>query len=345
MRLAHTVLGTAFVLLAGIAPGWGGELNGFTFEMLYENRNALSLKFFGRPSINNSGTVAFHDRSAGGGMIVVDRNGARLVASTKEFSFGNSAVINDSGDVVFRVSNPIPMCSNCDAIGNGIVVTDGRRRQVILRDGSPQIGDPVINNRGTVVYGAGPNHLVIADKRNSTALGPFNFVEVTGPRISISDSDRLVFVASQLPGLRSAFLYDGRRLSEVITFDASRFSINSVDVSNAGRMAMCVSDANGASTLYSFGQGHLEQLATALPYCFAVGLNGSGEIVVMLDSQLYLYKEGRLHLVLGRGSRLFGRTVSRVEISEAGSSINEAGQIAMSVLFSDGIAVVRAVPH
>jgi prepilin-type processing-associated H-X9-DG protein len=54
-------------------------------------------------------------------------------------------------------------------------------------------------------------------------------------------------------------------------------------------------------------------------------------------------KNGQIKKVLGPGDSLFGRIVRRVEFSEAGIGLNDAGQLALNVLFADGgAAVVRA---
>ena len=61
---------------------------------------------------------------------------------------------------------------------------------------------------------------------------------------------------------------------------------------------------------------------------------------------MFALKDGQITRVLGPGDSLFGRTVQRVEFSEAGTGLNDAGQLALNVLFAEGgIAVVRADPR
>jgi hypothetical protein len=250
--------------LLGPIPSGAQDQGAYSFVLLAERQNAISLGRLGRPSINNTGTVAFLDRHQGI-WVVGDRRSA-LIATTEEFAFGNLAAINDAGHVAFYVQLIGCTGEHC----SGIMVGDERRRTFAVDPNDPnfsftQIVDPTLNNRGTVAFVDPPQDVFTVGPEGTQLLGHFEVgPDAAGGKVVIADSGLVVFPAfPDYPTRLVLFLHDGRELKALAEVDGNDgIRIWSAYVNSAGQVVFSVGPccSGGEHRLYLWDRGRFEDL-------------------------------------------------------------------------------------
>ena len=327
-------------------------VNGYSFTIVYEK--SLPGRP-GAPSINSSSAIAFFDR--GVGIRVVDGDNSRLIEPKEDDQniYGqNSAVINDAGFVAYYFQK-----KNCDQPTQscgGIILNDGRRREIVVDPNDPlvpgsQISEPTLNNRRDVAFGLNDRvnraaYVYVISRKDTQILGP----NLGGP-FAISDSGHVLLsaVTPEPPYQWSFVLFAKGELTSVASFDLSKVGFGSAAMNNAGKVVFCTNPSAGGETqgmLYSWENGRLEQIAP-ISRCGAVAINDSGQVVVSTYDELLTLEEGRLVRILRAGDHLFGRTVEGFEFGRFNSGLNDSGQLALNVSFSDShvILVSRVELH
>ena len=290
------------ILNAGNQGIFTGNGNSITTVAIAPSKFA----YFGTPSINRAGTVAFvASPNSGSGDGIVAGNGGPLVtiADTagqfRDFFAGYSAAINSTGTVAFTAS--------LDSGGGGIFAGNGGATTPILLR-SPSLGadsDIFLNDAGTVAFRAyfqaGTNTGIATTNGGLVTTiadntGPLNYF---GSAPSLSGNGTVAFVAG----------VNGR--------DGGVFGV----YKSSGGLLTTIADLSGPFSSFGFnsfnsGQPSINDTGTV---AFLAGLDVGG-------FGIYTGNGTGTNEVIGSGDALFGSTVSAVQISP--TSLNDAGQVA-----------------
>ena len=287
------------------------------------------------PAMNNRGIVAFTDRSG-----VFTGNGGPLTSIVSPFSSPTSASgnasINDSGTVAFGSS-----------AAQGIYTGSGGP----LKQISPEFngGDPSINDAGRVAY-FGRNSVLTSNggptRTIATAGGSLRYFIGGAP--AINNAGTVAFLAGLERGI-GLFTGSGGPLTAIST------QISGVNVfpsiNDAGIVAFSASLTTGADGIFTGTGSSLTTIADSSgPFrdfgtasinrqgvvAFSAFLDAGGEGIFTGPSPT---SDG----VVSTGDPLFGSTASTFSIGPEG--VNDAGQVAFSVVLANGrIVVARADP-
>jgi hypothetical protein len=344
--------------------------NPYTFQNIADSASPM-FESFGRPSINDAGTVAFlatADAQMGGGQKIFTATGqsvAQIADTLGEFdSFSPELIpaINNEGTVAIAAA--------LDIGGYKVVTIHGGQASDVVTTGSGNtfntLSNPDINDVGTVAF--------LATRRDTPAseeiTGIYKKSNDQSPIIKIADSsgDLMVFGAPSInddgvvafqserdPGAlttpgKAIYFGDGAATLTPVATTAGQQAPSDIernqDINDAGAVVFKVDLASGDEAILIGDGSGTTQLANAIgfqgfeSFGDAPGINNRGDVAFLatgLDNNsgmgIFTGDDLLADKVVRTGDLLFGSIVTSLEMFHG---LNEAGQIAFQYGLADG---------
>jgi hypothetical protein len=359
-----------------------GKASAFTFTKIADDSGPFSFVdvFFGpEPVINNGGTVAFlTNLDTGGEGIFTGTGGATTTIAIADDSgpsgtfgtFQSSPALNDEGTVAFTafLSTGVPR----SFFGGGLFTSNGGATTFIADSNlqlAPFLGNPAINNEGTIAITASPpgegGRLFTVSGGATTLVadssGPFSGFGNT----AINDAGTVAFLASLDEGSNGLFTTSGGAITTIAdTSGPFGFLLGGSAINNAGTVAFSAfrdfqdfleggggggifTSSGGVTTMIADNTGPFRTFGSGLP---AINDAGTVAFLASLDeggSGIFTGPNPVTDKVIATGDSLFGSTVTSLSFNRFSSKgLNNAGQLTFFAQLADGISgIFRADPE
>ncbi|HEY9794669.1 MAG TPA: choice-of-anchor tandem repeat NxxGxxAF-containing protein [Leptolyngbyaceae cyanobacterium] len=358
-----------------------GKAEAFTFTKIADDSGPFSFVdvFFGpEPVINNGGTVAFlTNLDTGGAGIFTGSGGATttIAIANDRGRFGTFGMfdsppaLNDEGTVAFLaiLNSGVPR----SFFGGGLFTSNGGSTTFIADNNLrivPFLGDPAINNEGTIAITAllpGESDRLFTVSGGATTLitdnsGPFSGFGST----AINDAGTVAFLASLDEGGNGIFTTSGGAITTIADSSGPFGFLLGTALNNAGTVAFSAfrdfqdfleggggggifTSSGGVTTNIADNTGPFRTFGSGLP---AINDAGTVAFLASLDeggSGIFTGPNPVTDKVIATGDSLFGSTVTSLSFNRFSSKgLNNAGQLTFFAQLADGSSgIFRADPE
>lgn len=339
----------------------------YTFAAVARSGDGFDPFGFGRPALNDAGSVAFTATNADGVTFVLRYDGGVLtpIASTAAtYSRFGDVSINGAGQVGFEGSFS-------DVRGEGIFRGDGTSVVTIAATRAAGTFDfvnagPSLNAAGRVAFIGETEVTFLAGVYAGDGTAPATAIyDATGPATSFSanpslnDAGFVAFVGSLASGPFGILLGDGGPLTTIASTEDGTFGFfNQPSLNDLNQVAFnAFTNAGGAGIFLGSGGSVTPIIAGSFSDFADFGsdpsLNNLGQVAYTVDftfgnQALAIGGDPIAGRVVGSGDLLFGATVTNVVLWREG--LNDRGQVAFTAFFDDGsagvfVATPTAVPE
>lgn len=368
LKTIHQLPATAAVGMA-LSLLITGNAEAYTFTKIAYTSTQIPntsylFSFFGQPSINNSGTVAFI-----GGLYVpeVRRDSVGVFTGDGEqlttIFFGRDTIIldtniNDKSDVAFWKVVGSPRLPNAW----DILISSGGLTTPIYR--VPRPFHPAgfsMNNEGTVAIldidyccrpGMRRNDFLLtisADGEQTPIANTSNFFEslywlsyVPNLNPALNDTGTVAFWASLDAGGQGIFTSSGGDYTTIANSSGSFKDLDWPGLNNAGTVVFQASLDAGGRGIFTSSGGNYTTIADSsglFDYFSAPTINDAGTVAFWAsldsgDQGIFTGADPVANKVIATGDTLFGSTVTGLTFSPKG--FNDAGQIAFIASLGNG---------
>lgn len=315
--------------------------------------------FIEAPVISNDGTVFFVGGRPGVGLAIFSWNGGAVTpVLTTAGPIGNvrQLAVSNNGILTFTASYNV-------GGGQGVFTYDGATLTTIADTRTSPIfgiGDPHVNNNGTVVFRAGLNPFGTQLALYTGNGGPLTLIADTATLPgsaflypAINNKDVVAFTADLGGGGRAIFTSDGGSLTRLYDTTQFPFISSSSGLSDDGRvifLARFGPEHNGVA----IGDGGPivivgERTDGLTDFIAAPVINNNGEVVYAAGPGIYTGLDRELDRILRIGDTLFGEEVIGFGLGQ-GEGLNDDGQVTFRVRLRNPLSgatreiIVRADP-